>query len=57
MGAVVRGPFEIVKQNMQAGKGSTAQLVSSIYISHGLRGFYRGLSSLIIREVAILLVF
>lgn len=45
-------PFEIVKQQMQAGvHTSTTECVRTIFRQQGLRGFYRGYLILITREV------
>ena len=48
----VRNPFEVVKQQMQAGlHSSTQQAVATILRSEGLRGFSAGYGSTVLREV------
>jgi solute carrier family 25 (mitochondrial S-adenosylmethionine transporter), member 26 len=49
---VVRNPFEVVKQQMQAGMhASTAAAVRSILSSQGVRGLYAGWASTVAREI------
>ncbi|KAF0696005.1 Aste57867_13218 [Aphanomyces stellatus] len=49
---LVRGPTEIVKQNLQTGAFKTfAESVQSIYSTRGIGGFYRGYFSLLAREI------
>ncbi|KAK4529629.1 hypothetical protein CCYA_CCYA02G0486 [Cyanidiococcus yangmingshanensis] len=51
-GSVVRVPFEVVKQNLQAGQyRSSVVAVKAIVAKEGLRGLYRGWGSLIAREI------
>lgn len=48
----MRNPFEVVKQQMQAGlHASTAQAVRSILRSEGVRGLYSGYGTLVAREI------
>lgn len=49
----VRVPVEIIKQRLQATSTtkSAAQLTMNVWKDEGLRGFYRGLGSTILREV------
>ncbi|KAG5184995.1 mitochondrial phosphate carrier protein [Tribonema minus] len=51
--SVVRAPFEVVKQRMQAGieLGSARNIVSGIAKSEGLKGFYRGWGALALRDL------
>lgn len=49
---LVRNPFEVVKQQMQAGlHKSTGAAFSSILKSSGVRGFYVGYGSTVLREI------
>lgn len=51
-GSTVRSPFEVVKQRLQSGMYSSASTaVSSILKTEGPLGFYRGYTSLVIREL------
>jgi solute carrier family 25 S-adenosylmethionine transporter 26 len=51
-GSVVRVPFEVVKQNLQAGYyRSSVAAVKAIVAKEGVRGLYRGWGSLIAREI------
>jgi len=51
-GSFMRVPFEVVKQNLQAGYyRSSVDAVSAIVSKEGIRGLYRGWGSLIAREV------
>lgn len=48
----MRNPFEVVKQNMQIGKYERmGEAFARIASSRGLRGFYVGYGSLVMREV------
>lgn len=51
--ALVRCPFEVVKQNMQIGAfESNVQAVKHIYAQLGLRrGFYAGFGSFVMRDI------
>eukprot|EP00730_Choanoeca_flexa_P008227 TRINITY_DN12464_c0_g1_i1.p2 TRINITY_DN12464_c0_g1~~TRINITY_DN12464_c0_g1_i1.p2 ORF type:complete len:278 (+),score=62.44 TRINITY_DN12464_c0_g1_i1:4909-5742(+) len=50
--AVIRTPFEIVKQQLQAKIHATpGAAVRTIWAVHGLRGFFTGYGSLVMREV------
>ncbi|CAI2377596.1 unnamed protein product [Moneuplotes crassus] len=50
--ALVRNPFEVIKQNQQIGKYETIiQAGKDIYSHKGIGGFYRGYFSLIMREI------
>jgi len=50
--ALVRNPFEVVKQNMQLGKyASIIESCGDIFAKKGVRGFYVGYFSLILREM------
>ena len=50
--SVVRVPFEVVKQNLQAGMyRSSRQAVLSILRDEGARGLYRGWGSMLAREI------
>jgi len=50
---MIRNPFEVIKQNLQIGKhnGSINKAVSDIYSKKGIKGFYVGYSSLLLREL------
>eukprot|EP00826_Nyctotherus_ovalis_P010064 TRINITY_DN12671_c0_g2_i4.p1 TRINITY_DN12671_c0_g2~~TRINITY_DN12671_c0_g2_i4.p1 ORF type:complete len:197 (+),score=26.73 TRINITY_DN12671_c0_g2_i4:367-957(+) len=48
----IRNPFEVVKQNQQYQKTSkTLEIMRAIYNKRGLRGFYTGYGTLLIREL------
>jgi solute carrier family 25 S-adenosylmethionine transporter 26 len=50
--ALVRNPFEVVKQQMQAGMHESAVgAVRSIVKADGFIGLYNGYSSLVMREI------
>ena len=51
--AIVRCPFEVVKQNMQIGAFSTtSQAVKHIYTEKGFqKGFYAGFTSFVLRDI------
>eukprot|EP00004_Rigifila_ramosa_P014571 TRINITY_DN3325_c0_g1_i4.p2 TRINITY_DN3325_c0_g1~~TRINITY_DN3325_c0_g1_i4.p2 ORF type:complete len:193 (-),score=36.10 TRINITY_DN3325_c0_g1_i4:8-586(-) len=50
--SLVRVPFEVVKQRMQVGvAASTADAVKMIWRNEGLRGYWTGLTSTILREM------
>ena len=50
--AIVRNPFEVIKQNQQIGKYNTIiEATSSIWEHKGISGFYRGYFSLVSREI------
>ena len=51
--ALVRCPFEVVKQNMQIGKyKSTLAAVQDIWMTKGLiKGFYAGFGSFVLRDI------
>ena len=51
--AVVRCPFEVVKQNMQIGAfTTTGQAIRHIYSEKGVqRGFYAGFTSFVLRDI------
>jgi len=50
--ALVRNPFEVVKQNMQIGQfGSIRESVSNIVQKKGFVGLYSGYFTLIMREI------
>lgn len=50
--AVVRNPFEVVKQQMQAGMhASTPDAIRSLLRAEGVRGFYAGYLTLVAREI------
>ena len=50
--ALVRCPFEVVKQNMQIGRYSTTrEAVRDIYASKGMKGFYSGIQSFLMRDI------
>ena len=50
--ALIRNPFEVIKQNQQIGKYHTiAEAFSAIYAKKGVRGFYNGYLSLVGREI------
>lgn len=50
--ALVRNPFEVIKQNQQIGVYNTiSDAISSIYAKRGIGGFYRGYFSLVGREI------
>eukprot|EP00054_Salpingoeca_dolichothecata_P018085 m.110543 g.110543 ORF g.110543 m.110543 type:complete len:267 (-) comp22727_c0_seq1:75-875(-) len=50
--AIVRVPFELVKQKMQAGVyQATSVAVKDIFQRHGLRGFFQGYSATVAREI------
>jgi len=49
---LIRGPFEIVKQQMQVGLGrSLHETITGIYKAQGIRGFYTGVLPLLFRDV------
>uniref|UniRef100_A0A0G4HR27 Mitochondrial carrier protein n=1 Tax=Chromera velia CCMP2878 TaxID=1169474 RepID=A0A0G4HR27_9ALVE len=51
-GCIVRVPFEVVKQQMQAGLGnSLRETVKSVWKARGLAGFYAGYSATVLREI------
>lgn len=55
--AVVRMPFEIVKQQLQAGAhGSARDCVRHILVTQGPTGFWKGYFSLVLREVPFSLI-
>ena len=48
----IRNPFEIIKQQMQIGlDSSNHSTIKNIYKTRGLKGFYAGYLSLLLREV------
>lgn len=48
----VRTPFEVVKQQMQLGiHGGLSQTFKGIFAARGLKGFYAGYSSMLLREI------
>ena len=51
--SAVRNPFEVVKQQMQAGlhTGTTRQAVETILRVDGFRGLYAGYTSTVLREI------
>ncbi|CAI2377432.1 unnamed protein product [Moneuplotes crassus] len=50
--ALVRNPFEVVKQNQQIGKYETIiEACKDIYCHKGISGFYRGYFSVLLREI------
>ena len=50
--ALVRNPFEVIKQNMQIGAGSSMSgVIAELYQHQGFRGFYNGYFSLCFREI------
>jgi len=51
--ALVRCPFEVVKQNMQIGAFQTSkQAIQHIYATKGIRnGFYAGFGSFVLRDI------
>lgn len=50
--STLRVPFEVVKQRLQSGiYTNTSAAVSNIWKAEGIRGFFTGYSSLIIREL------
>ena len=50
--ALIRNPFEVIKQNQQIGKYHTIfEAVGDIFRKSGIRGFYKGYLSLIGREI------
>ena len=50
--AVVRCPFEVVKQNMQIGKyKTTMDAVNGIRETKGLAGFYAGFGAFVARDI------
>jgi solute carrier family 25 S-adenosylmethionine transporter 26 len=51
--AIVRCPFEVVKQNMQIGAYfNTMEAVKDIYTKQGIRrGFYAGFGSFVLRDI------
>ena len=50
--AIIRNPSEVIKQNLQIGNHETMrEAARSIYRTSGLRGFYAGYWSLVMREV------
>lgn len=51
--STVRAPFEVVKQRLQAGAhgGSARVAIRSIWQSQGVRGFFAGYGSLVVREL------
>ena len=52
IGGLVRNPFEVVKQQMQVGWNPTFKSTSKeIYNLNGMKGFFAGYSSLILREI------
>lgn len=52
IGGLVRNPFEVVKQQMQVGWNPTFKSTSQeIYKLNGMKGFFAGYSSLILREI------
>lgn len=51
-GSTIRAPFEVVKQQLQSGLHvGTHSAVSSIWKAKGVRGFFAGYGSLVIREL------
>lgn len=50
--STVRVPFEVVKQRMQSGMHrSSAEAVRAVWTKEGVRGFFAGYGSLIVREL------
>lgn len=50
--STVRVPFEVVKQRLQSGVNkTTAGAVRQIFSTHGVRGFFQGYGSLVLREL------
>lgn len=50
--ALVRCPFEVVKQNMQIGRYATMKAaVYNIFESKGVMGFYTGFRSFLLRDI------
>lgn len=48
----VRTPFEVVKQQMQLGiHGGLAKTFKGIFAARGLKGFYAGYTSMLLREI------
>lgn len=51
-GSTVRVPFEVVKQRMQSGMYNSArQAVRATIAAEGVRGFFKGYGSLVLREL------
>lgn len=51
-GSTVRVPFEVVKQRMQSGMYASArEAVRATFASEGVAGFFRGYTSLVLREL------
>ena len=49
---MIRNPFEVIKQNQQLGKFHTIyEAASEIVSKRGIKGFYAGYFSLIMREI------
>lgn len=50
--ALVRNPFEVMKQQMQIGlNATTADTFKHIFKTKGIRGLYAGVDSLVLREI------
>ncbi|SIO73307.1 Mitochondrial carrier protein [Babesia microti strain RI] len=50
--SLIRTPFEVIKQQMQAGMHSTVKdSIKFIYKRQGYKGFYVGLGSVLLREI------
>lgn len=50
--ALIRNPFEVVKQNLQLGNyKNNIEASIDIFKHRGIRGFYSGYFSLILREI------
>ena len=48
---LIRVPSEVIKQRSQAGQGSSLHVFRQTLSRDGLRGFYRGYGSTILREI------
>ena len=55
---LIRVPVEVVKQRaqVQGGKSSSFSVIKTVFKSDGLRGFYRGFSATIFREIPFALI-
>jgi solute carrier family 25 S-adenosylmethionine transporter 26 len=50
--ALIRNPFEVIKQNLQVGKyHSNLEACYDIFKHKGIGGFYQGYFTLIMREI------
>ena len=53
---LIRVPVEIVKQRRQAGHSSSVSVIKHTWLSEGIKGFYRGYGTTVMREIPFSLI-